>query len=152
VNSEGILFENPNAQPELLPAVPENPSVEEEKHYRGVTKIKQGKYGAKIKCFAKDKWLGTFDTAIEATKAYDKAALEYHCRKAKLNFPIEAGKSESNAAFGERKWSREEDKAAKEMEAGKSVSDAAFREIKQRREEDEAAKKMVVVKKGRSTE
>jgi hypothetical protein len=135
-----------------LPTVPKNPSVEEEKHYRGVTKIKQGKYGAKIKRFAKEKWLGTFDTAIEASKAYDKAALEYHGQKGKLNFPIEAKKLKSNAASRERKWSHEEDKAAKEMEAGKSVSDAAFGETKRRCEEDEATKEMVVVKKGRSTE
>jgi hypothetical protein len=135
-----------------FPVVPENLNVKEEKHYKGVTNIKQGKYGVNIIRFAKDKWLGTFDTAIEATKAYNKAPLEYHYQKAKLNFPIEVGKSESNAVFRERKWSREEDKAAKEMEARKSVSDAAFGEIKRCCEEDEATKKMVVVKKGRSTE
>ncbi|KAJ0876562.1 putative transcription factor AP2-EREBP family [Helianthus annuus] len=34
-------------------------------------------------------WLGTFYSAIEAARAYDKACFEIHGRKASLNFPLE---------------------------------------------------------------
>ena len=58
--------------------------------FKGVSRDKDlQKWRAEITAHRKHKHLGTFESEVDAAKAYDKAAIELHGEFAKLNFPIQ---------------------------------------------------------------
>ena len=55
--------------------------------YKGVSKTPYGKWQAMTRTKGKELYLGTFESEIDAAKAYDKKVFELHGEFAYLNFP-----------------------------------------------------------------